>query len=133
MSDTQTTGAAIVAYFTANPCTKNFVQVVADFQNAWNAANPTDTLNEDGQYGPLTEGALRTALGLTDVPPNCFGGPVPHPTPPTPPGPLPPVPAPGGGSSASSGVGPLPYLAAALLVAGALAAYTYSKKKGRHA
>lgn len=59
---------------------------------------------------------------------SCSGGPSPV-TPP--PGVLPPVPVSPPASTSSSGVGPLPYIIGAVVVAGALAAYTYSKKRKR--
>jgi hypothetical protein len=123
--DMQTTGAAVVAYFTSNGCTQSSVPAVVDFQNAWNAANPDDTLTVDGEYGPLTQGALQNALGLNAVPANCFGGSVVIPPPGVNPSPTPVIP---NGTSASSGTGPLPYIIGAVVVAGALAMYTYSRK-----
>lgn len=130
-SGTVVAGQALVAYFNVNPCTQSSLSVVSTFQTSWNADNPTNTLKVDGQYGPLTEGALQTALGTTAVPPNCFGGPAQQPIPPAP---TPsPTPTPTPSTQASSGSGPLPYIIGTALVAGALAAYTYSRrKKGRH-
>ena len=127
----------VVSYFTANACTTDPVLVVTDFQNAWNAdqrPGSSSRLTVDGQYGPLTQGALESALGTTNVPANCFGGPaqpVPIDPPPSP-GPLPPLPVGPPATQASSGSGPLPYIIGAVVVAGALAAYTYSNKKKGH-
>jgi hypothetical protein len=123
-----TVGAAqaVNSYFTSNVCTQDSVPEVVTFQNSWNADNAgtSSVLTVDGQYGPLTQGALENALGTTAVPANCFGGPA---QPPAPDGTLP-----TNNSPVSTGVGPLPYIIGAVVVAGALAAYTYSKKSRRH-
>jgi hypothetical protein len=124
-SATITAGQAVVAYFQANACTQSSVQQVTDFQNAWNADNPSDTLSVDGQYGPLTQGALQNALGTTSVPANCFGGAVVIPPPGVNPSPTPMIPNGLNANQASA----IPWILGGLvLVAGSFAAYTYSKK-----
>jgi hypothetical protein len=62
---------------------------------------------------------------------SCSGGPSVVP-PVVPPKVLPPIPISPPPSSSGSGSGPLPYIIGAVVVAGALAAYTYSKKKRKH-
>jgi hypothetical protein len=119
---------ALVAYFNANACTQDSVQEVTDFQNAWNGDNPSDTLAVDGEYGPLTQGALQNALGTTNVPANCFGGAVVIPPPGANPSPTPTIP---NGINANQAAA-LPWILGGLvLVAGSFAAYTYSKKSPR--
>jgi hypothetical protein len=140
MTSAATVGAAqaVADYFNANACTTASVPVVVAFQQSWNAdvAGTSMVLTVDGQYGPLVQGALETALGTTSVPANCFGGPATPPAPIVPPpGVLPPVPVnppSSTPSTSSTGVGPLPYIIGAVVVAGALAAYTYSRKKRKH-
>lgn len=129
-------GQALVTYFTNNACTQDSVSEVEDFQNAWNGDNPTNTLSVDGEYGPLTQGALQNALGTTTVPANCFGGPATLPAPGVNPSPIPTIPTvvvPGTATTTTS-TSPnyLPWiLGGAVLVAGSFAAYTYSKKSRR--
>ena len=122
---TLTAGQAVVTYFNTNACTQSSVQQVIDFQNAWNSDNPSDTLTVDGEYGPLTQGALQNALATTNVPANCFGGAVVLPPPGVNPSPTPTIP---NGINANQ-AGALPWILGGLvLVAGSFAAYTYSKK-----
>jgi hypothetical protein len=141
--DTVSAAQAVADYFNTHPCTQDAVDVVYTFQQLWNrdaGAGSSLQLGYDGQYGPLTQGAVQNALGTVAVPPNCFGGPAtpigPTPTPPSPipvptppaPGPLPPQPVspPAGGS-----VSPWLFIGGVLLVAGTTAAYTYNRRKKR--
>jgi hypothetical protein len=124
---TLSTGQAVVTYFNTNPCTQAFVQEVSDFQTAWNANNPGDTLTVDGEYGPLTQGALQNALATTNVPANCFGGAVVVPPPGVLPAPSPTPTIPNGMNANQASAVPW-ILGGLVLVAGSFAAYTYSKK-----
>ena len=118
-ADLQSAGTTLLNYLDTNgvPPETTTDSNVAAFQSAWNAdpANATDQLVVDSEYGPLTFGALSAIVG--DVaPPVNYGG-------------TPTAPTPGGQPVVySNGVGALPYIIGAVVVAGALAAYTYSRK-----
>jgi hypothetical protein len=118
-SDLQNAATTLLNYLDSNgvPPETTTDSNVAAFQSAWNAdpANSTDQLAVDSEYGPLTFGALAAIVGNV-APPVNYGG-------------TPTAPTPGGQPVANaSGVGPLPYIIGAVVVAGALAAYTYSRK-----
>lgn len=74
-----TSGAALVAWLTANGCTQSSVPAVSQFQTDYNSSGLAGQLTVDGQYGPNTQTALQNVLGSNGTAPdNCFGG-----TPPT--------------------------------------------------
>jgi hypothetical protein len=114
----------------SNGCQAVAVTSVSDFQNAYNSSSGATQIGVDGYYGASAQHALQATidanqdnvLGSYTAPPGCVG-----------------KKAPGGGSTnppvvvstASTGTNPLPYIVGAIVIAGALAAYTYSHKKKR--
>jgi len=133
IDDTSLQNAAIALFddLSSNGCQQVASASVSTFQSAYNAS-AGGSLAVDGLYGAQSSAALQavmngnssnSALANQTAPAGCVaqggggGG--------------------GGGnipvvvSSGSSGVGPLPYIIGAVVIAGALAAYTYSKKKHR--
>jgi hypothetical protein len=102
--------AAVVQYFTANPCTISSVPAVVTFQTSYNASAMPGQLSIDGEYGGNTQAALQNVINTGFVtgtsgptqtaPTNCFGMAVPA------------VPAldvaPDAAALASGGVAPLP-------------------------
>jgi len=132
-SGLQSAASFLYGDLTDNGCQDVAKTSVSDFQAAYNAAGGSPALAVDGRYSPKTSAALQATINANDgnaalagqtAPPGCVsqgggggGG-----------GSNPPVVV----SSGSSGVGPLPYIAVGVIVAGALAAYTYSKRKKRH-
>ena len=123
--------AALNDDLSSNGCQAVSNSNVSTFQSAYNAAGGSPQLAVDGLYGANTSGALQATfaanpgatIGSYTAPAGCVtqgGG-----------GSLPPVVVPSGGSSTVP-ESALPWVLGGLvLVAGAFAAYTYSKKHHR--
>lgn len=113
----------------SNGCQAVAKTSVSDFQGAFNSAGGSPALKVDGLYGAKSSGALQSVINVNEgypalagetAPAGCVsqgGGPTP----------LPPTVV----STAGVGSSPLPYIVGAIVIAGALAAYTYSHKKRR--
>lgn len=131
-STLQTNAAFLLDDLRSNGCQAVAKSSVSDFQSSFNAAGGAPALATDGLYGPKSSAALQQVINAGEnnadlagetAPAGCVsqgGG------------------SPGGGTSppivvstAGGGTGPLPYIVGAIVVAGALAAYTYSKKHHR--
>lgn len=128
-----TPASFLISDLASNGCQAVATSSVSDFQSAYNASSGAAALSVDGYYGAGTSSALQAVIDANQdnaafagetAPAGCVGQAPPH----------------GGGgganppmvvSSGSSGSGALPYIVGAIVVAGALAAYTYSHKKGR--
>lgn len=114
----QSAATALLQDLQSAGCTNGFDQAVADFQNAWNAANAGQPLvvasgatGADGLYGANTQAALQATLNASgtvqQAPTGCVaaaqgsanqtegGGAAVVPVAPPGPTPLPPAPAPG--------------------------------------
>lgn len=114
----QSAATALLQDLQSSGCTNGFDQYVADFQNAWNAANAGNPLvlrdgtpGADGLYGPNTQAALQATLNASgtvqQAPTGCVaaapgsanqtqgGGAAVVPAPSLPPAPSPPLPTPG--------------------------------------
>jgi hypothetical protein len=131
-SGLQSAASFLLSDLKSNGCQAVAKTSVSDFQSAFNTAGGSPRLAVDGLYGPKSSAALQsviTASGGANVdlagetaPAGCVnqgggGGPIV----------VPPVVV----STAGGGTGALPYLVGAIVIAGAFAAYTYSKKHHR--
>jgi hypothetical protein len=130
LTDTQLQNDAIalLTSLKSNGCSQSADADVSTFQQSYNNAGQ-GPLTVDGLYGANTENGLQnvinansdnSSLANESAPAGCVGA------------------APGGASSnpgtyqpgvvlSTGGSGALPYIVGAIVVAGALAAYTYSK------
>jgi hypothetical protein len=127
----QTNASFLISDLSSNGCQSVAATSVSDFQSSYNAAGGSPALTVDGLYGANTSSALQQVINANAGSNAAFAGET------APAGCV----AQGGGgggggnvpvvvSTGSSGSGALPYIIGAIVVAGALAAYTYSHKKG---
>jgi hypothetical protein len=133
------TAADLIGWLSVNGCTKNSIQQVVDFQNAWNDSGRAP-LVVDGIYASLTRTALQSVMDAGMAPADCFQ-PLPQPAPhppavnpvappvaPTPPTPAPVVVVPAPPSSSSS---VWPYVIGAGVATAGVFGYLYWKKNRR--